>query len=48
MTDLIRYPEGFERTGFGLEFIPMKIGTGMTILIDTAIYEQTLIKRSLR
>jgi len=28
--DLIRYPEGFERTGFRLEFIPMKIGAGMT------------------
>jgi hypothetical protein len=28
--------------GFRLEFIPMKIGAGMTILIKTAIYKQTL------
>jgi hypothetical protein len=33
MPDLIRHPEGFEMTGFRLEFIPMKIGAGMTILI---------------
>jgi hypothetical protein len=29
--------------GFRLEFIPMKIGAGMTILIKIAIYKQTLI-----
>ena len=29
--------------GFPLEFIPMKIGAGMTILIEGAIYKQTLI-----
>jgi len=35
---LIRgHPEGLERTGFRLEFIPMKIGAGMTILIEAAI-----------
>jgi hypothetical protein len=28
--------------GFRLEFIPMKIGAGMTILIEGAIYKQTL------
>jgi hypothetical protein len=28
--------------GFRLEFIPMKIGAGMTILIERAIYKQTL------
>jgi len=43
MPDLIRHPEGLERTGFRLEFIPMKIGAGMTILIKTAIYKQTLV-----
>jgi hypothetical protein len=43
---LIRgHPEDLERTGFRLEFIPMKIGAGMTILIEGAIYKQTLIKR---
>jgi len=30
MPDLIRHPEGLEKTGFRLEFIPMKIGAGMT------------------
>jgi hypothetical protein len=39
------HPEGFESTGFRLEFIPMKIGTGMTILIETVIYKQTLIRK---
>jgi hypothetical protein len=29
--------------GFRLEFIQMKIGAGMTILIKIAIYKQTLI-----
>jgi len=43
MPDLIRHPGGLERTGFRLEFIPMKIGAGMTILIEAAIYKQTLI-----
>ena len=28
--------------GFRLEFIPMKIGAGMTIMIEATIYEQTL------
>jgi hypothetical protein len=28
--------------GFRLEFIPMKIGAGMTVLIEAAIYKQTL------
>jgi len=44
MPDLIRHPEGLERTGFRLEFIPIKIGTGMTILVELAIYKQTLIR----
>jgi hypothetical protein len=30
MPDLIRHPEGLEKTGFRLEFIPKKIGAGMT------------------
>ena len=30
MPDLIRHPETFEKIGFRLEFIPMKIGAGMT------------------
>ena len=42
MPDLIRHPEGLKRTGFRLEFIPMKIGAGMTILTEAAIYKQTL------
>ena len=33
--------------GFRLEFIPMKIGAGMTILIEMAIYKQTLFGRSI-
>jgi len=44
MPDLIRHPEGLERTGFRLEFIPMKIGAGMTTFIKTVVYGQTLIK----
>jgi hypothetical protein len=32
--------------GFRLEFIPMKIGAGMTILIEGAICKQTLFKKS--
>jgi len=47
MPDLIRQPEDLERTGFRLEFIPMKIGAGMTILIEMAIYKQTPIKQIL-
>jgi|GEM_PF-2914684 len=43
MPDLIRHPEGLEKTGFRLEFIPMEIGAGMTILIEGAIYKQTPI-----
>ena len=31
MPDSIRYPETLEKTGFRLEFIPMKIGAGMTL-----------------
>jgi len=34
---LIRHPEGLERTGFRLEFIPMKIGAGMTTFIKTVV-----------
>jgi hypothetical protein len=30
MPDLIRHPESLEKTGFRLEFIPMKIRAGMT------------------
>ena len=37
-----------ENPGFRLEFIPMKIGAGMTILIKTAIYKKTLIKDLIR
>jgi hypothetical protein len=33
---------GIESTGFRLEFISMEIGAGMTILIEGAIYKQTL------
>jgi hypothetical protein len=43
MPDLIRHPEGLESTGFRLEFIPMKIGAGMTTFVKTAVYGQTLI-----
>ena len=32
--------------GFRLEFTPLQNGAGMTILIETGIYKQTLIKRS--
>jgi hypothetical protein len=32
---------GIERTGFRLEFIPMKIGAGMTILIEAEVYKRT-------
>ena len=42
MPDLIRHPECLESTGFRLEFIPMEIGAGMTILIEGVIYKQTL------
>ena len=44
MPDLIRHLEAFQSTGFRLEFIPMKIGAGMTILIEDVIYKQTLVK----
>jgi hypothetical protein len=30
MPDLIRHPGTFEKTGFRLEFIPVKMGAGMT------------------
>jgi hypothetical protein len=30
--------------GFRLEFIPMKIGAGMTTFIKTVVYGQTLIR----
>jgi hypothetical protein len=40
---LIRHPESLERTGFRLEFIPMKIGAGMTTFMKTVVYGQTLI-----
>jgi hypothetical protein len=32
-------------TGLPLEFIPMKMGAGMTILIEGAIYKQTVMNR---
>jgi len=35
MPDLIRHPEGLERAGFQMEFIPMKIGAGMTTFLET-------------
>ena len=40
------HPEGLESPGFGLEFIPMKIGAGMTTFMKTVVYGQTLISRS--
>ncbi len=30
MPDLIRHPESLEKTGFRLEFTPVKTGAGMT------------------
>ena len=33
-------------TGFPLEFIPMKIGTGMTILTEGVIYKPALTNRA--
>jgi hypothetical protein len=40
---LIRgHPETLEKTGFRLEFIPMKIGAGMTILYETHCYTDRL------
>jgi len=44
MPDLIRHPEGLKSAGFRLEFIPMKIGAGMTTFVKTVVYGQTLIK----
>jgi hypothetical protein len=46
MPDLVRHAECFEIkcfeiTGIRLEFIPMKIGAGMTILFEAAIYRHT-------
>ena len=42
---LIRgHPEGLESPGFRLEFIPMKIGAGMTTFIKTVVYGQTLMR----
>jgi len=35
MLDVIRHAEGLEKTGFRLEFIPMKIGAGMTTFSET-------------
>jgi hypothetical protein len=43
MPDLIRHPEALEKTGFRLEFIPTKIGAGMTLFMKTVVYRQTLI-----
>jgi hypothetical protein len=34
MPDWIRHPEGLESVGFRVEFIPMKIGAGMTTFIN--------------
>jgi hypothetical protein len=40
---LIRgHPETHENTGFRLEFIPMKIGAGMTTFKKAVFYGQTL------
>jgi len=33
MPDLIRHPEGFEITGFRLEFTPLQNGAGMTTFL---------------
>ncbi len=38
-----RRKSGTINAGFRLEFIPMKIGAGVTILIEGVIYKQTLI-----
>jgi len=44
---LIRgHPEGLGRAGFRREFIPMKIGAGMTIRIEAAMCKQTLNERA--
>ncbi len=43
MPDLIRHPESPEDTGFRLEFIPMKIGAGMTTFWRLIAYGQALI-----
>ena len=40
------FPVSTGNPGFRLEFIPMKIGAGMTILIMGVIYKQTLISSS--
>ncbi len=42
MPDLSQPPEDLERAGFRLEFIPMKFGAGMTILVERVIYKQIL------
>jgi hypothetical protein len=39
MPDLIRHPESPAKTGFRLEFIPMKIGAGTTSLTEGIVYE---------
>jgi hypothetical protein len=38
MPELIRHPEGFENTGFRLEFIPVKIGARMTTFMKAVVY----------
>ena len=40
-----RHPEGFESTGFWLEFIPMKIGAGMTTFMKAVVYGRTLNRK---
>jgi len=45
MPDLIRHPEDLEKAGFRLEFIPMKIGAGMTPFMKTVVYGQILIRK---
>ena len=45
MPDLTRHPEAFEKTGFWLQFIPIKIGAGMTAFMKTVVFGQTLINR---
>jgi hypothetical protein len=40
MLDLIRHPKGLEKAGFRLEFIPMKIGAGMTHFIKIVVMDK--------
>jgi lactate dehydrogenase-like 2-hydroxyacid dehydrogenase len=38
------YPEALQKTGFRLQFIPMKIGAGVTFIMKTQVYGWTLIQ----